>query len=108
MIARAIVHYRTQPQTPPFRTLYDLYRVPELVEAMGGDFTSQYALMVRISNMVTTRSDSFVVYLLVQGWRDFGTSNTRVETERRAAFVIDRSAVTRDQQMLQSLKIPTN
>src|SRR5581483_4510867 len=58
------------------------------------DFEEQYLLMNRISNMITTRSDSFTVYVLVQGWRGAGTSNPELVVQRRRAFIADRSGIT--------------
>jgi hypothetical protein len=62
----------------------------------------------RISNLITTRSDSFTVYIVIQGWRNAGAPVTsdpnppvtgdpkapQLVVERRAAFIIDRSNVT--------------
>jgi len=105
----------------PFKSVFDLYKVPEfrlvqeqLLLAIGdvddgsGDFTPQgqgavdnvrhdheenFLLANRISNMVTTRSDTFTCYVLVQGWRGAGTSNPELVVQRRRAFVADRSGV---------------
>ena len=57
------------------------------------DFEERNLLLTRISNLVTTRSDTFTVYLLVQGWSNAGTANAKVEVERRRAFTFDRSRV---------------
>lgn len=47
----------------------------------------------RISNLITTRSDSFTVYVLVQGWRNAGTANPELVVQRRVMFIADRSSV---------------
>jgi hypothetical protein len=105
----------------PFKSVFDLYKVPQFtyaqagllaglgdVEDGGGDFTPQgagtdgvlhdheenYLLANRISNMVTTRSDTFTCYVLVQGWRGAGTANPELVVQRRRAFVADRTGVT--------------
>ena len=39
-----------------------------------GDFESQFLALTRISNLITTRSDSFTAYVVVQGWRGAGTA----------------------------------
>ena len=31
-------------------------------------------MVTRLSNLITTRSDSFTVYIVVQGWRNAGTA----------------------------------
>jgi hypothetical protein len=58
------------------------------------DFESQYLMINRISNLVTTHSDSFTVYVLVQGWRNAETANPTLAVQRRAALIVDRSAIT--------------
>jgi hypothetical protein len=61
------------------------------------DFQEQFVMLNRVSNLITTRSDSFTVYLLVQGWRNAGTLNPELVSQQRIGFVVDRSAVTRTQ-----------
>ena len=58
-----------------------------------GDFEAPFLALTRISNLVTTRSDSFTVYVLVQGWRNVGTQNPELVVQRRGAFLADRAAV---------------
>ena len=65
-----------------------------------GDFEQRTMGLTRISNLVTTRSDSFTVYILAQAWlRDPSTggltSNPILVGEQRAAYLVDRSSVTR-------------
>jgi hypothetical protein len=59
-----------------------------------GDFEARYLVLNRISNLITTRSDSYTVYLLVQGWRGVGSANPELVVQRRRAFIADRSGVT--------------
>ncbi|MFI5380642.1 MAG: ComEA family DNA-binding protein, partial [Tepidisphaerales bacterium] len=104
----------------PFTSLFDLYRVPDfralsdvdmaaahpqnagdgmLIPGPGSngvygiqrDFNERYLLLNRISNMVTLRSDTFTVYVLVQGWRSAGTNHPELAAQRRAAFIVDRT-----------------
>jgi hypothetical protein len=63
-------------------------------DGVVGDYEARTLMMNRISNLVTTRSDSYTVYLLVQGWRGVGTANPELVVQRRRAFLADRSAVT--------------
>ena len=104
----------------PFKSLYDLYRVPGLLAAQNqllalgnpnaslGDYTpaagvdnvrfdfeEQTLLLNRVSNLITTRSDTFTIYVLVQGWRNAGTQSPSLVVQRRATLVVDRSAMTR-------------
>ena len=60
------------------------------------DFEEQYLLLNRVSNLITTRSDSFTVYLVVQGWQDVGSATPRLVAQRRVAFIQDRSSVRPD------------
>ena len=39
----------------------------------------------------TTRSDSFTCYVLIQGYRDAGTANPKLEVQKRVSYIIDRS-----------------
>ena len=47
-----------------------------------------------LSNLITTRSDTFTVYVVVQGWRNAGTTSAYPVITRRAAFIVDRNSVT--------------
>ena len=47
----------------------------------------------RISNMITTRSDSFTVYAVVEGWLNAGTPLAERVSQKRIAFIADRSQV---------------
>jgi hypothetical protein len=60
------------------------------------DFQSKYIMMTRVSNLVTTRSDSFTAYVLIQGWQEPETSNAKLVVSRRTSFLIDRTKVTPD------------
>ncbi|QOV91769.1 ComEA family DNA-binding protein [Humisphaera borealis] len=62
-------------------------------DRVAGDFEARYLLLNRISNMVCFRSDSFTAYVVVQGWRNAGTSLPELVAQRRAAIIIDRSTV---------------
>ena len=133
LMAQAIAKYRDGDPSAglaphgPFRSIFDLYLVPEFAfhqnailrrggglgidpdDAQGDwtppgtgtdgvrrDFEEQYLLLNRVSNMLTTRSDSFTCYVLVQGMRDGGTPNAKVVVQRRKAFVFDRTGVHED------------
>ncbi len=72
------------------------------------DFETQNLALTRISNLVTTRSDVFTVYVLVQGFRNAGTANPELMVQRRAAFIADRSRVIPNNKNLNILNVPTN
>jgi hypothetical protein len=116
----------------PFKSIYDLYRVPEFAAAfsstgnplqsdgditpadatgtandnVSGDFEAQFLTLNRISNLITTRSDSFTVYIVVEGWQNAGTANAKRITQRRAAYIIDRSGITATQTDPQVTYVP--
>jgi len=53
-----------------------------------------FLAVTRISNLVTTRSDSYTCYVLVQGWRNAGTPQATLVAQKRTAFIIDRSGIS--------------
>jgi Tfp pilus assembly protein PilX len=70
-------------------------------------------LMVdRISNLVTTRADSFTVYVVVQGWRNAQTHYPELVVQKRLAMIVDRSALglggSISQQGIKTYNIPTD
>jgi len=67
---------------------------PTTTDGVRGDFEEQFLAMTRISNLITTHSDSFTCYVYVVGVLDAGTPRASVAVERRAGFIIDRSSVT--------------
>jgi hypothetical protein len=117
-LARNIVNYRNT--TGDFKSFFDLNKVtqfqtetntllssgdpgPNAGDYSGGltlgtpdgsryDFEEQYLLLNRISNLITTKSDAYTVYILVQGWREAGTATPALDWEKRAAFIMDRSS----------------
>ena len=72
------------PLNPAAAPVYDYTR---------NDFEEQYLMLTRMSNLITTRSDSFTNYVLVQGWRGVGTAAPELVVQRRRAFMSDRSGV---------------
>jgi hypothetical protein len=63
-------------------------------DGVRNDFEEKFLMVNRISNLITTRSDSFTVYIVVQGWRGAGTATPELVVQRRAAMILDRSNVT--------------
>jgi hypothetical protein len=72
-----------------------------------GDFENQNLALNRISNLITTRSDSFTAYVIVQGWRNAGTATPTLVVQRRAAFILDRSVVTPSSKTAATTNIPS-
>lgn len=72
-----------------------------------GDFEGTFLMMNRVSNMLTTRSDSFTAYILLQGWQDAESDHPTLKVQRRAAFLIDRSGVSPSNTKPTLTNIPT-
>jgi hypothetical protein len=62
-------------------------------DGVRGDFEEQFLQLSRISNLITTRSDSFTCYILVQGWKNAGTPQAEMVLQKRVAYILDRSGV---------------
>ena len=62
---------------------------------VAADFEKRTLELTRISNLVTTRSDSFTAYVLVQAWQDAASQYPVMLSEQRAVFIIDRSGMSR-------------
>ena len=84
----------------PYRNLYDLYRIAEvrnqIVDRDGDgeiDFEEQLLPLTRLSNLITTRSDTFTAYLLIQGWRGVSSDEPELVAQRRMGVFIDRNPV---------------
>jgi DNA uptake protein ComE-like DNA-binding protein len=81
-------------------------------DGVSNDFEQKYLLLNRISNLVTTRSDSFTVYIVVQAWQDANDAGNTYPTrrpvlldERRAAFIVDRSGISQTNNTAAALKL---
>ena len=78
------------------------------VDGVTGDFEGTFLAMNRVSNLLTTHSDSFTAYILVQGWRNAETSSPELVVQRRATVIIDRSVVTPQNKTPNSIMVPGN
>ncbi len=117
----------------PMQTIFDIYRAPPAIsmqrsmlnadpnddsgdfsprgnnlDGVRYDFEEQYLLLNRVSNLITTRSDTFTVYILLQGYRNTGTANPELVVERRASMIVDRSRFTETNGTVTATKVPTN
>src|SRR5262249_41129340 len=68
---------------------------PSLPDGTRNDFEEQYQILTKVSNLLTTRSGTVTVYIVLEGWRGSGTKATKV-VERRKAMIIDRTGFTQD------------
>jgi DNA uptake protein ComE-like DNA-binding protein len=96
-------------------TLYDYDNYNGSLSPLGtnysgvtNDFKSRFNMLTRVSNLLTTRSDTYTVYILVQGWTGVGTTAPQMVAQRRAAFIADRSRVTGTNRTLAIYPIQTN
>jgi hypothetical protein len=74
------------------------------------DFQERYLLLNQISNLITTRSDTFTAYVLVQGYRNVGVAGLTptLVVQRRAAYLLDRNGVTPLNRQPAHYPVPTN
>ena len=84
------------------------------------DFQQDNAVLTRISNLVTTRSDTFTVYVVVEGWQNAilpgqtvtagTTPPAQLKVTRRFSFIADRSQVNGDptSRFLHTTTVPQN
>jgi hypothetical protein len=77
-------------------------------DGVGNDFEVKFTVLNRVSNLVTTRSDSYTCYLLIQGWRNAKTANPILSVQRRVAFIVDRSRITPVNTRTNVIRIPNN
>lgn len=70
------------------------YNASYASDSVYGDFEYRYGVFTRLSNLITTQSDSFTVYVVLEGWKNAGTANAQRMIQRRNCFIIDRSGVT--------------
>jgi hypothetical protein len=75
---------------------------------VNNDFQTWNLAISRVSNLITTRSDSYTVYVLVQGWSNAGTAGAKLVVQRRAAFIVDRSGMTPANPTLNVTNVSTN
>ena len=66
-----------------------------VTDGLRGDFEERFLEMTRLSNLLTTRSDTFTMYVLVQSWKHVGETGVQPELtwEKRKAYTIDRTDV---------------
>jgi hypothetical protein len=74
------------------------------------DYQQDCLTLTRISNLITTRSDTFTIYIELQGWQNVGSANAQPMITRRYAYIVDRSAINGDpgSRFLKTLTVPNN
>jgi hypothetical protein len=95
---------------------------PTANNGLTEDYLSDNLVLSRISNMITTRSDTFTVYIVIEGWQNAilpGQTYTKgppaaplpqLKVVRHYAFIADRSAINQDptSRFLRTLTVPNN
>jgi Tfp pilus assembly protein PilX len=79
------------------------------------DWVSQYLMVNRVSNLLTTRSDTFTVYVVVQGWRNVTTANSiaaagtlpELVVQRRMAMTVDRTGIVHNSGTPKTVQLTT-
>lgn len=71
------------------------------------DYEERNLNLIRLSNLLTTRSDTFTCYILLQAWKNAGTATPQLMGERRQAFEFDRSMMSSGNSVLNTLTIPS-
>jgi hypothetical protein len=108
-LAETIATYRRDTNNAAFSSLFDLNRINDFRNATISGLTvppgyeQSFYMLNRMSNLLTTKSDAFTCYVLVQGWRNVNTSYPALDWEQRVAFIIERKA---DGEMTR-VRIPT-
>jgi DNA uptake protein ComE-like DNA-binding protein len=81
---------------------------PTTGNGIPDNYDELYLQVNRLSNLITTRSDSFTVYAVIEGWQNAGTTNATLAVTRRFAFIVDRSSVTPMNRTPKVVYIPNN
>jgi hypothetical protein len=94
------------PADPNFETATPLATATGIPE----DYQWDCLTLDRISNLITTRSDTFTIYVVLQGWQNVGTANAQPMVTRRFAYIVDRSAINSDPstRYLKTLTVPND
>jgi hypothetical protein len=107
--------------TPPDPNFPNISGTPN---NMGEDYQSDFAVLDRISNLITTRSDTFTVYIVVEGWQNAVLPGQvpynpaaatpmpvpTLKVLRRFSFIADRSAISADPttRYLKTIAVPND
>jgi len=102
--------------TPP-DTAFPSATAGATANGLTEDYQSDNTVLSRISNMITTRSDTFTVYIVIEGWQNailpgqkVGASLPQLKVVRHYAFIADRSQINQDvnSRFLRTLTVPNN
>jgi hypothetical protein len=65
-------------------------------DGLPGDFEKKFLTLTNISNLITTRSDTFTCYIVVQAWQNVGVIGTSPQliAQQRVGFIANRVAAS--------------
>jgi hypothetical protein len=75
---------------------------------VANEFDETNLVVNRLSNLITTRSDTFTVYVVVEGWQNAGTPTAKLVVTRRMAYLVDRNGVTPTSRNVKVVPVPNN
>jgi len=101
-----------QGHLSPFNFYTNAPPSPLNTDGVRNDVEERFDLLSRLSNQVTVKSDVYTVYIVIQGWRNAGSTSAsnppQLVTQKRAAFIIDRTGVTPTSSNVKIINVPTN
>lgn len=95
-------------QTTSFNSTQGNYTSAPGSNPIVGDFQGTFLMANRVSDLLTTHSDSFTAYIEIQGWQNAETASPVLKVTRRAAILIDRTAVTPKNRSPNTTNVPMN
>jgi hypothetical protein len=103
-----IQNYYGDPAAVPCDVKWGYLSTAQPNDGVANDYATRFGMINRVSNLLTTRSDTFTVYVLVQGWTGVGTATPQIALQRRAAFIVDRSQLTPTNSTLSITPVQSN
>jgi DNA uptake protein ComE-like DNA-binding protein len=94
------------PTTPPYFPYNLNSNPPATTDGVYGDFLKQFLTFDRVSNLITVRSDSYTVYVVVQGWQNLNTASASPVMTKRVAYIVDRSGITSTNRTPKLVRVP--
>jgi hypothetical protein len=76
--------------------------------AITNQFDESNLQITRLSNLITTRSDTFTVYIVVEGWQNAGSSQAKLVVTRRMAYIVDRNGLTPTSKSVKVIPVDNN
>jgi len=81
---------------------------PSNARTMPGEFERRWQDLIRLSNLITFRSDVFTVYVVIEGWTNSHSVQAERVVQRRAAFIVDRTNLSPTNRQPRVVQVPVN